>query len=49
MKYEFIYKLFKDYYCTKYVHSHIVGYFRSEAAAESLGVEVEDGEDGKHK
>lgn len=34
MKYEFIYKLFKDYYCTKYVHSHIVGYFRSEAAAD---------------
>ena len=34
MKYEFIYKVFKDYYCSKYVHSHIVGYFRSEAAAD---------------
>ena len=34
MKYEFIYKVFKDYYCTKYVHSHLVGYFKSEAAAD---------------
>ena len=34
MKYEFIYKVFKDYYCSKYVHAHIVGYFRSEAAAD---------------
>ncbi|WP_405327559.1 hypothetical protein [Fibrobacter sp.] len=34
MKYEFIYKVFKDYYCDKYVHSHLVGYFRSEASAD---------------
>ena len=34
MKYEFIYKVFKDYYCTKYVHSYLVGYFRSEASAD---------------
>lgn len=34
MKYEFIYKVFKDYYCSKYVHSHLVGYFKSEAAAD---------------
>lgn len=34
MKYEFIYKIFKDYYCAKYVHSHLVGYFRSEASAD---------------
>ena len=34
MKYEFIYKVFKDYYCAKYVHSHLVGYFRSEASAD---------------
>lgn len=34
MKYEFIYKVFKDYYCAKYVHSHLVGYFKSEASAD---------------
>ncbi len=34
MKYEFIYKVFKDYYCTKYAHSYLVGYFKSEAGAD---------------
>lgn len=32
--YESVYKVYKDYTCSQYVHAYLVGYYRSQVAAD---------------